>query len=70
MKTVIGIDLGTQSSKILMYDYDKRRIAARASASHDLISGDAGRSEQESSWWIDARLRISATLQRRRAKYR
>ncbi|MGI9255491.1 MAG: xylulokinase [Salinispira sp.] len=54
MKTVIGIDLGTQSSKILMYDYEKRRIAARASAPHDLISDDTGRSEQESSWWIDA----------------
>ncbi|WP_319477640.1 xylulokinase [Marispirochaeta aestuarii] len=54
MKTVIGIDVGTQSTKVVFYDYENKRIAATGSASHDILSRDDGTSEQEASWWISA----------------
>ena len=54
MRTVIGIDVGTQSTKVVFYDYENKRIAATGSASHDILSGDDGTSEQEASWWISA----------------
>ncbi|MGL1892513.1 MAG: xylulokinase [Spirochaetaceae bacterium] len=54
MKTLIGIDNGTQSTKVLFYDYENRKIVATASAPHKLISREDGTREQEASWWIDA----------------
>lgn len=54
MKTVMGIDVGTQSSKVLFYDFQNKKIAASRSAPHPLISGEDGTSEQEASWWIRA----------------
>jgi xylulokinase len=54
MKTIIGIDLGTQSTKVLFYDFENRKIVASASAPHDMISKDDGTREQEAHWWIDA----------------
>ena len=52
LKTVVGIDLGTQSSKVIFYDYEAGQIAASASAPHKLLSADDGSSEQEASWWV------------------
>ena len=54
MKTVIGIDNGTQSTKVVFYDYEKKVFAASASSSHKLNSGDDGTREQDAVWWIDA----------------
>ena len=54
MNTIIGIDLGTQSTKVLFYDFENRKIIASASAPHKMISKDDGTREQEASWWIDA----------------
>lgn len=54
MKTLIGIDNGTQSTKVLFYDFENRKIVATASAPHKLISREDGTREQEASWWIDA----------------
>ncbi|MDC7226050.1 MAG: xylulokinase [Spirochaetales bacterium] len=54
MKTVLGIDVGTQSSKVLFYDYESKKVAAVASAPHELITGSDGTSEQEARWWIEA----------------
>jgi xylulokinase len=54
MKTIIGIDLGTQSTKVLFYDFENKKIVATASAPHKMISKDDGTREQEASWWIDA----------------
>lgn len=54
MKCVAGIDNGTQSTKVLVYDYQNRSIVALVSAPHDMISSDDGTREQESSWWTDA----------------
>ena len=54
MKTVIGIDNGTQSTKVVFYDYENKTIAASATAPHDLISRDDGSREQKARWWIIA----------------
>ncbi len=54
MKTVIGIDNGTQSTKVIFYNYEKKEIAFSASAVHELISKDDGTKEQKAAWWIAA----------------
>ncbi len=54
MKTVIGIDNGTQSTKVIFYDFENKTIAASSSSSHDLISASDGTSEQKAEWWIEA----------------
>jgi xylulokinase len=54
LKTVIGIDNGTQSTKVVFYDFENKTIIASASAPHDLISANDGTSEQKAEWWIDA----------------
>lgn len=51
MKTVCGIDLGTQSCKVVVYDYEKRVVAARSQASLDLTARNDGSREQEASWY-------------------
>lgn len=59
MKTVVGIDNGTQSTKVVFYDYENKKIAAEASSPHDLITlspegKDDGTREQRAEWWIQA----------------
>ncbi len=54
MKTVIGIDNGTQSTKVIFYDFEKKSIAASASSPHDMISKDDGTREHKAKWWIQA----------------
>jgi xylulokinase len=54
MKTVVGIDLGTQSLKAIFYDYAARGIVARESVPLDLYQTDRGAAEQEARWWLDA----------------
>ncbi|MCF7914349.1 MAG: xylulokinase [Spirochaetaceae bacterium] len=53
-KTIIGVDNGTQSTKVIFYDIENKRIAALARASHQLISKENGRREQKAEWWIQA----------------
>ena len=64
MKTVIGIDLGTQHLKIVFYDFNARQVVAVESAPLDLYQGDAGVAEQQSQWWLNA-LRDAATRKRK-----
>lgn len=54
MKTVLGIDNGTQSTKVLFYNYETGAVAAMASSPHDLITKDDGSREQKAEWWISA----------------
>lgn len=54
MKLVAGIDAGTQSIKVVVYDPQARQVVASASAALELISGEDGSREQEASWWLDA----------------
>jgi xylulokinase len=54
MSLVLGIDLGTQSTKVLLYDAEAGRTLAQASAPHALISEADGTREQEAAWWLEA----------------
>jgi xylulokinase len=56
MKTVCGIDLGTQSCKIIIYDYEKKSIAAQVSSPVDIIAANDGTREQKTEWY-DAALK-------------
>ncbi len=69
MSIAVGIDTGTQSTKVVFYDYAVRKIAAEASAPHELVSGDDGTREQEASWWttaiVDCFRQVPADIRRR-----
>jgi xylulokinase len=54
MNLVIGLDVGTQSVKLLAYDPAAHRILATESQQLELIAGGDGSREQQPQWWIDA----------------
>lgn len=54
MKTVLGIDLGTQSIKVLFYDFSSGSVVATQSAALELDRRADGSAEQSCDWWIDA----------------
>lgn len=54
MQTVVGIDLGTQSLKVLFYDFSSREIVASESAELDLYQNEDGTAEQQALWWLNA----------------
>ncbi|MEE4111136.1 MAG: xylulokinase [Halieaceae bacterium] len=54
MDTTLGIDLGTQSLKVVFYDYASREVVASASSPLDVMRDATGRAEQEASWWLAA----------------
>jgi xylulokinase len=54
MKTFLGVDCGTQSTKILIYNPQSRKVVARGQAPHALLSDNAGKREQKAEWWIQA----------------
>ena len=64
MTTVLGIDLGTQSVKVVFYDFEARRVAAMGSAPLDLRQTDDGVAEQRAEWWIEALRRAMASVDR------
>jgi xylulokinase len=54
MQTVVGIDLGTQSLKVLFYDFVSRKVVACESAELDLYQNEDGAAEQQAHWWLNA----------------
>ncbi|MFK7975400.1 MAG: xylulokinase [Halioglobus sp.] len=50
----LGIDLGTQSVKAIIYDAQARAVVAQASSSLDMISAADGTQEQMAHWWVIA----------------
>ena len=62
MKTVVGIDLGTQSLKVVFYDYNAREIVASESAALDLYQNDNGAAEQQAHWWLNALTEVMAKI--------
>ena len=54
MAVIAGIDVGTQSTKVVLYDEKTRDIIAQASSPHRIIAQDDGTREQKASWWTDA----------------
>ena len=65
MTTVLGIDIGTQSVKVVFYDFESRRIASIGSAPLDLHQSDDGVAEQRAEWWIEAVRKATARVDRR-----
>jgi xylulokinase len=51
MKTVAGIDMGTQSIKVILYDWDKKKIMASSQEPIDMIAENDGTREQKIEWW-------------------
>lgn len=62
MSIVLGIDVGTQSVKLLAYDPALRQTVATHGESLELIAGDDGSREQHASWWLDAIRKCMAKL--------
>lgn len=66
MSIYLGIDVGTQSVKVLCYDAEKRQVLAEASSGLELISDSNGTREQRVQWWVtaleDSLLRIDAHI--------
>jgi xylulokinase len=54
MSTVLGIDVGTQSVKVVFYDFEACGSVAVASAPLNLHQTNAGVAEQQADWWIQA----------------
>ncbi|MDR1388353.1 MAG: xylulokinase [Treponema sp.] len=54
MKTVCGIDLGTQSCKVVLYDYETKKITASSQKAVELIAANDGTREQKAEWYQDA----------------
>jgi xylulokinase len=54
MSYFAGLDAGTQSIKLLVYDADSKKVVAHSSAPLALISKDDGTREQLASWWLAA----------------
>ena len=49
-----GIDLGTQSCKIVLYDYEKKTIIETAQVPLDMIAANDGTREQKAEWYQQA----------------
>ncbi|WP_321927455.1 xylulokinase [Paraburkholderia guartelaensis] len=50
----LGIDCGTQGTKVVLLDPESGALVARGHASHPIISEANGRREQKAEWWITA----------------
>src|SRR5512145_168306 len=57
----LGIDLGTQSTKVLVYDVQERKTVSLTQAPHDIVQKSDGTSEQETGYWLSA---LSSCLDR------
>ncbi|MBN6150562.1 xylulokinase [Xanthomonas sp. AmX2] len=51
---VAGLDVGTQSVKLVAYDPQARAVVATHSCPLELLAGEDGSREQQPSWWLDA----------------
>jgi xylulokinase len=56
MYSVCGIDLGTQSCKLILYNPETKRIIAKSQASLDIIAKNDGTREQRAEWFEAAML--------------
>jgi xylulokinase len=54
MSIYLGIDLGTQSLKALVYDADRRQVIGSGSCELEMTSKADGTREQLAEWWISA----------------
>ena len=54
MSIVLGIDIGTQSVKAVVYDGEKKVCVAAASSPLDMLQKEEGIAEQMTEWWVEA----------------
>ena len=54
MSLFAGIDCGTQSTKVVVYDTETKSIVAQGSHAYPLVSRDDGSREQKAAWFTDA----------------
>lgn len=54
MSLYIGLDVGTQSVKLVAYDPQARQVVAGAGRPLELAAGEDGSREQRAEWWIEA----------------
>jgi len=54
MAYYIGVDCGTQGTKVVVYDGAGKVFAGEGYRTHEIFSGAGGAREQEPAWWIDA----------------
>lgn len=54
MKTVAGIDMGTQSMKVVLYDYENKKTIESGACPMELISENDGTREQKVEWYDEA----------------
>ena len=54
MSLVIGLDLGTQHLKALVYDAEARKVRALTAAPLELHQCGDGTAEQQAEWWVEA----------------
>jgi xylulokinase len=50
----LGVDCGTQSTKVVVVDADSGAILGMGRAAHALIEASDGTREQDPNWWIEA----------------
>ena len=50
----LGIDCGTQGTKVIILNPQTQQIIGQGVAAHDLISNAQGAREQQPQWWIEA----------------
>jgi xylulokinase len=62
MSVVAGLDIGTQSVKLLVYDTGYRRTLAIRARTLALDEGHDGSREQHPAWWITAAAQCFADL--------
>ena len=53
-RAFLGVDCGTQSTKVLLVDADSETVLGAGRAAHDLIERLDGTREQSPQWWLDA----------------
>ena len=54
MKSVLGIDLGTQSLKTVCYEYETKSVIHVASSSLEVDQDETGKAEQNANDWLQA----------------
>ena len=54
----LGIDCGTQSTKVVLRDQSTGAVVAVGRAPHEIVERDDGTREQDPAWWIEA-LRVA-----------
>jgi len=50
----LGIDIGTQNVKALLYDAENHRVTGVTSAPLEMLSDNTGKREQLAEWWLEA----------------